>query len=237
MRAAPSFNEAADDFLAFIGDLPLVAHNARFDMHFLQTELGRRIDNDVIDTLRLSRELIPDLENHKLETLKYYFGMNVESHNALDDCLVTAKVYQECAPLAKERWLQSRPLIDKTIPDDSDRLDEQAQTYYQVIQEILRSNSKSAEDTHVVLFKNGKDFAVNIGDCRLLKIVFYKKETCIAMDCTKSDIREILDVNAFQYRQDAGSGIYKIVLSDPKAVKSLAPIICRRFDEVRINFQ
>ena len=237
LRSAPSFDEISADFVGFLKDLPLVAHNARFDMHFLQTELKRRLENQVIDTLKLSRELIPGLENYKLETLKQYFGMDVGSHNALDDCLVAAKVYQECIPLAKERWLQSRPLIDKAIPDDAKQLSGQAQTYYQAIRKILQENGKNTEDIHVLLFKNGKDFAVNISNLRLFKVVFLKKETYIAMECSESEVREILDTNGFQYRQDASSDIYKIVLPGLESIKTLSPVICRCFDKIRAEFQ
>lgn len=69
---APSFGTVAGELSAFLGDLPVVAHNARFDLGFLQTAFARvgiRKDLCCIDTLQLSRIAYPDMPNYKLATL------------------------------------------------------------------------------------------------------------------------------------------------------------------------
>lgn len=89
-----------DDFLEFIKDFPLVAHNASFDMKFLMYTLiktGRKYrEITSIDTVTLARRYIDETENHKLETLKNLMNMNNKSHRAIDDCLVTNEVYKLC---------------------------------------------------------------------------------------------------------------------------------------------
>lgn len=54
------------------------------------------IKNKTIDTLSLSKEYLPDLKNHKLETLKHFLNMQNVSHRALSDCEITNAVYQYC---------------------------------------------------------------------------------------------------------------------------------------------
>nr|MDQ3041442.1 exonuclease domain-containing protein [Acidobacteriota bacterium] len=78
VRNAPKFREIAADFLDFIGDSVLVAHNAHFDMRFLNHEIGRihenyRIANPSLCTVRLSRRLVTNIENHRLRTLADYY--------------------------------------------------------------------------------------------------------------------------------------------------------------------
>lgn len=99
VKDAPKFGEIADDFLGFIGDSILVAHNASFDMRFLDHEIGRkyedcRVGNPSICTVQLSRKLLPDVENHKLKTLAEYFSVDLINHHRADaDAHATAMIF------------------------------------------------------------------------------------------------------------------------------------------------
>lgn len=97
---AISIKEALPKFIAFIEDLPLVAHNSRFDLSFIEEnilELGLpMIKNTNIDTVYLARKYINNVYNHKLETLKDHFGLTYSSHRSVEDCLTTNYVYQYC---------------------------------------------------------------------------------------------------------------------------------------------
>lgn len=112
VKDAPKFAEIADDFLKFVGDSPLVAHNANFDMRFINAELEGAghapIGNDrKIDTLRIARQVLPDLENHSLDTLADHFKVDRSGrddfHGGLVDTLILGEVYQNLAKLAKEQ--------------------------------------------------------------------------------------------------------------------------------------
>lgn len=99
VKEAPKFGEVVDDFLGFIGDSVLVAHNARFDMGFLNHEVGRvysdyRVANPSLCTVQLSRRLLPNIENHKLKTVANYFSVDlIHHHRASDDAHATAKIF------------------------------------------------------------------------------------------------------------------------------------------------
>ncbi|MBI1260236.1 MAG: DNA polymerase III subunit epsilon [Rhizobiales bacterium] len=98
----PVFAEVADAFLEFIGDSPLVIHNASFDMGFINAELrmaGRDIlpKSRAIDTLDIARRRYPGAQN-SLDALCRRFGIDNSGrtyHGALLDSELLAEVYLE----------------------------------------------------------------------------------------------------------------------------------------------
>jgi DNA polymerase-3 subunit epsilon len=98
----PRFADIIDDFLEFIGQDSLVAHNAAFDFGFLNAECARlrlpAIDKlRMIDTLALARAKFPGLPN-SLDALCRRFSIDLServTHNALLDCRLLAQVYIE----------------------------------------------------------------------------------------------------------------------------------------------
>lgn len=99
VTGAPKFHEVAEEFLDFIGDSILVAHNARFDLGFLNHEIGRvyedyRVANPSLCTVMLARKLLPHIDNHKLKTVAKYYSIDlVNHHRASDDAQATAKIF------------------------------------------------------------------------------------------------------------------------------------------------
>ena len=99
VQDAPVFADVVCDFLDFIGDAVLVAHNAPFDMRFLNYEIGRifeeyRVGNPCLCTVQLSRKLVSNIENHKLKTLAEYYAVSlVNHHRAAADAHATAQIF------------------------------------------------------------------------------------------------------------------------------------------------
>lgn len=93
---APGIEDALPRFLEFIGEDIVVGHNVHFDVNFLYDyaedfEL-KPFSNDLVDTLRLSRRLYPELQSHKLSALAAHFGVEPDGeHRALADCVTTQK--------------------------------------------------------------------------------------------------------------------------------------------------
>ena len=102
LRGKPRFADIAEELLAFLGDSPLIAHNAPFDFGFLDAEFARlrrpALDRArMIDTLALAKARSPGAPN-SLDALCRRFGIDLSertSHNALLDCRLLAEVYVE----------------------------------------------------------------------------------------------------------------------------------------------
>ena len=109
LRGAPSAELAIRRFLAFAGDCVLVAHNARFDMAFLDDEVarltGRRVAVPVVDTVWLARRLLEGrIRRVGLASLAHFFGTATEPcHRALPDARATAEILVALVGLAQER--------------------------------------------------------------------------------------------------------------------------------------
>jgi len=99
VKDAPLFADIADQLLEFLDDSILVAHNAPFDMHFLNHEISRvygeyRMANPCLCTVQLSRKLLPHIENHKLKTVAEHYSIAlVNHHRASDDARATAEIF------------------------------------------------------------------------------------------------------------------------------------------------
>ena len=102
VEGKPKFPEIVQDFLEFVGEDPLVAHNAPFDFGFLDAELARiglpRLERSrMIDTLALAKQKFPGIPN-SLDALCRRFEIDLSArttHNALLDCKLLAAVYIE----------------------------------------------------------------------------------------------------------------------------------------------
>jgi DNA polymerase-3 subunit epsilon len=109
LRCAPAVSVAVSRFLAFAGDAVLVAHNARFDLAFLDRETerltGKRLAAPVVDTVALARRVLGGrVARASLASLAYFFGTSVRPcHRALPDAQATAEVLLALIGLAQER--------------------------------------------------------------------------------------------------------------------------------------
>ena len=118
----PRIGEVLPVFHAFAQDTVLVAHNAAFDMRFLQLQeeaTGIAFHQPVLDTLLLSAVVHPHQDSHRLEAIAERFNVTVLGrHTALGDALVTAEIWLRLIPLLKEQGIhtlrQAREAAPKT---------------------------------------------------------------------------------------------------------------------------
>ena len=100
VKDCKTIDEVLPDFIQWIENYTLIAHNGSFDLGFIEAKIKEleleMINNKNIDTLYLSRNYITGTENYKLETLKEHFNLDYNSHRALEDCYVTNYIYQYC---------------------------------------------------------------------------------------------------------------------------------------------
>ena len=123
VRRAPGQDLAVRRFLSFAGDSVLVAHNARFDMGFLDRAVerltGRRVAAPVVDTVWLARRLLGERTTRfGLHSLAQFFGTSVEPcHRALADASATAEILISLIGLAQERGAETvADLVELSAP-------------------------------------------------------------------------------------------------------------------------
>jgi len=96
LRRQPPSRAVLAEFLRFVGDDTVVAHNAPFDVGFLKQKSDGYFQNTALDTLELCRILYPALEHHDLDTMVLTLGLPVgERHRALDDARVLVPLWQK----------------------------------------------------------------------------------------------------------------------------------------------
>lgn len=103
---APDIEDVTSDFLAFIGSLPIIGHNAvSFDVPFLVSQMKVDILNPVVDTLPMARAAYPRLPRYKLEYIKKVFDLSSGvSHRAMADVETTNALLWAC--LAPNKYEQ-----------------------------------------------------------------------------------------------------------------------------------
>lgn len=105
---APEPQDALQQFIDFLKDDIIVAHNANFDVNFLYDSMQRcgmkPLENNFVDTMRLAKCIRPDLNNYKLATLaKTYRIAQPKAHRALADCETTMAVLQKLDEDARQQ--------------------------------------------------------------------------------------------------------------------------------------
>ncbi len=157
-----TIKEIMPEFIDFIGDCPLVAHNANFDWGFIRTkafELGYDLSCSIIDTLSLSRILLPELKKHKLNIVCQHLNIKLENHHrAVHDAEATAAIFLRFVEMMKDRSVETVEGINSIAASQP-------------------LNLKNAESHHIILLVKNK-----IGLKNLYKIIsmshlnyFYKK--------------------------------------------------------------
>jgi DNA polymerase-3 subunit epsilon len=111
LKGQPRIETVLPAFHAFCEDTVLVAHNAAFDMRFLQLKeesTGVRFTQPVLDTLLLSPVIHPNQESHRIEAIAERLGVNVIGrHTALGDAIVTGEVFLRMIPLLGELGIRT----------------------------------------------------------------------------------------------------------------------------------
>ncbi len=122
LKDAPSEEEVVKDFMNFFEDLPMVAHNAKFDTSFLEMAYAKYnlgiFKNPVLDTLQLSRVLDPDSSRHSLSVLvkKYDVDWDENAHHRADyDAQATAIIFHKMLKRLESKNIKKMKEIDNLV--------------------------------------------------------------------------------------------------------------------------
>ena len=126
---APAVEEALPDFLEFCRDCVLVAHNAGFDMSFIQENAGRQglpCDFTCVDTVGIARILLPGQSRHTLDAVAKTLNISLENHHrAVDDAECTALIFLRFCRMLEEQGVTSLGQINALGADNADLVKKQ----------------------------------------------------------------------------------------------------------------
>ena len=137
----------------------MVAHNARFDVSFIRKfahDLGRKVENSVVDTMTLGHVLCPELGKFTLDRICKHLGIKLENHHrAVDDAAATAEIFKKFIKMLKEKEvtnLNDLNTFGETSPDTIMK----SRRYHGIIlakNEIGRVNlNRLISESHVTYF-------------------------------------------------------------------------------------
>ncbi|MGM0509241.1 MAG: PolC-type DNA polymerase III, partial [Fusobacteriota bacterium] len=117
VKGAPLIEEALNNFMDFVGDSILVAHNTDFDIGFITQKLknmGKTYDNPYADTLLWSRNILTERKRHNLKTIAKHFRIALDNHHrAVDDAEATAKIFKNFLNIVISKGAKKLSDIDK----------------------------------------------------------------------------------------------------------------------------
>ena len=214
LRRAPRQELAVRRFLAFVGDAPLAAHNARFDVGFLdhavQRLTGRRVAAAVVDTVWLARRLLQRRsERFSLAQLAHFFGTSAEPcHRALPDALATAEILVALLGLAQERGARTLAEVVELAAPRERRL------------HARRSLIAGAPTTPgVYLFRDRNDTVLYVGKARDLRA---RLRSYFAGDRQRPAVEAALGALARVEWREVGSEL-EAALEELRLIRELRP--------------
>ena len=114
---APIIDEILPKFMEFCQDAVMVAHNADFDMSFIKhncSALGLECEKTVLDTVALSRVLLPALNRFKLDTVAKALNVSLAHHHrAVDDAACTAEIFVKLVEMLRDRGVETMEDLDQ----------------------------------------------------------------------------------------------------------------------------
>ncbi len=197
---APTEAEILPKIQEFIGDYPIVAHNAIFDHSFLNEAYKRvfkkKFENEKIDSQQMFKEICPDLDSHGLVALTEKFHIELENHHrAMDDTMGLALAY----PKLKKLYLQKYDWQVKQL-DNIDYLFER----FLRIQQSINTMQAELQDLKSI-FKlhfemGGKPIEAESGDT----MIYQSKKS---FGYKLSDIKDVLEeLGAFEKAVKVNNG-------------------------------
>ena len=157
----PKIDEVIGKFVEFIGDAVLVAHNAPFDMGFIKRDikeyLNIDLENSVIDTLQMARDLFPDFKKYGLGDLNKSLGLALEKHHrAVDDSQATANMFIIFLEKYKEKGIEYLKDINKGFEVNVKKQSLKNIMVQVKTQEGLKNMYKLVSKGHIKYFGNKK---------------------------------------------------------------------------------
>ena len=193
IKDKPTIEEVLPKFVEFIGDSVLVAHNADFDMGFMQQkcrEQNIEFKNNSVDTLTLARTLLPHMKRFRLNLIAKELGIPLLNHHrAVDDAEATAHIFIKFLEMIKKKGGETLSDINKILGDiDYTKLTTNHVTLIAKNQIGIKNLYKIVSDAHVNHFYRAP---------RILKSVLekYKEGIIVGSACEAGEVFQAIKQN------------------------------------------
>ncbi len=225
LEDAKPFSEVADELVEWLGNRVLVAHNARFDMGFLNEELNRlgkpALENAVIDTLDLARALHTDRRTYRLGNIARLYRIPYDeevAHRADYDANVLADVF--IAMLAESKEKGAKSLIDLQKLQDSQAFVKARSSHLCILAKnqkglkaIYELVTKSNTKTLAVFRSRGSEF---LAEPRIFRedVDQYRENLLIGSACSNGEVFEAA-LNKGQHELEKAMNFYDYIEVQP----------------------
>ena len=191
---APTIEEILPQFMEFVGEASLVAHNAGFDVGFIEANLKRLgIEKELVsvDTVALARVLLPTLSRYKLNIVAKTLGISLENHHrAVDDAAATAEIFVKFVEMLKEREINTLKEVNEfgaTNPDAVKKM-----TSYHVI--ILAKNDVGRVNLYTLISMSHLQYFSRVPRIPKSELMKYREGLIIGSACEAGELyRALLD--------------------------------------------
>jgi len=224
---APMIEEILPQFLAFCGSAVLAAHNAEFDMGFIMENAKRQgitREFTYLDTLGLSRVLLPNQNKHTLDAVAKTLGVSLENHHrAVDDAGATAEIFMKFIPMLQKEGVETLKQIN-ALGASSVEATSKLPSYHAIIlaqNNIGRMNLyRLVSESHLVYFnrrpKVPKSLFVKYREGLLLGSACEAGELYRALLEGKSDTEIARLVNFYDYLEIQPVGNNRFMIASDK---------------------
>ncbi|MCD8036472.1 MAG: PolC-type DNA polymerase III [Clostridiales bacterium] len=188
------------EFLEFVGDAVLVAHNASFDTGFIRIkadELGiTGVHNTILDTLELSRTLLKDLKKHKLDIVAKRLGVSLEGHHrTVNDAEATAEIFLKLVEMLEENDVHN---IDDINIYSSRTVNYNKLKSYHTI--ILVKNLKGLRNLYELISMSNLEYFHKQPRIPKSKLIQYREGLIVGSACEAGELyRALLDMKPKEY--------------------------------------
>ncbi|MBR6102176.1 MAG: PolC-type DNA polymerase III [Ruminococcus sp.] len=190
LEGAPSEEEALGRFLDFCGEKPvLIAHNAAFDTGFINEALkrnNRKLNYTSIDTVAMSRLMLPELERHKLNFVAEHFGFEFNHHRGSEDSRVLGQIFIELAKMLEAQFPQLLVTVDKlnSLLAPTDKVKD-LPTYHQI---ILVRNNTGLKNLYKLISMSNLDYYKRRPRIPKSELVKYREGLIVGSACERGEV-------------------------------------------------
>ncbi|MCI8796428.1 MAG: PolC-type DNA polymerase III [Dorea sp.] len=189
---APDIGSVLPEFLAFIGDAALVAHNASFDVGFIEQNCRYQDimpDFTYVDTVAMARILLPTLSKYKLNVVANALHISLENHHrAVDDAGATAEIFVRFIEMLRERGITDLMKLNQFGSNNADAV-RKLPTYHVI---ILAKNEVGRVNLYTLVSKSHLEYYARRPRIPKSELSRYREGLIVGSACEAGELYQAL---------------------------------------------